>query len=65
MTWSGQQRLRLADEYARIGYVPGEHWPAPPPSLTPDQLLAMFASIPDGAGREGYMQALARHENSD
>jgi len=60
VNWSEQQRVRLADEYARIGYVPGEQWPAPPPNLTPDELLTMFASIPDGAGRRGYMDALAK-----
>ena len=59
MDWSDSQRARLAEEYARIGYVPGERWPAPPADLTPDQLLALFGRIRDGAGRAGYMAALA------
>jgi hypothetical protein len=59
MGWTQQQRNELAREYARIGYKPGELWPAPPDHLTSDQLLALFRSIPDGAGREGYMAALA------
>lgn len=60
MEWSAQQRAELRDEYRRIGYVEGERWPAPPPELTSDDLLALFRSIPDGGGRAGYMAALAR-----
>jgi hypothetical protein len=59
MDWTEQQRAELAREYARIGYVAGELWPAPPPELTPAQLLALFRRIPDGAGRVGYTAALA------
>ena len=59
MEWSDTQRTRLAQEYARIGYVSGERWPAPPSELTPDQLLALFGRIKDGEGRTGYMTALA------
>jgi hypothetical protein len=60
MEWSEQQRARLAQEYARIGYVPGEAWPAPPLELTPEQLLALFGRIRDGDGRTGYVTELAR-----
>ena len=59
MEWSDSQRTRLAQEYARIGYIPGEPWPAPPSELTPDQLLALLGRIKDGKGRTGYMAALA------
>jgi hypothetical protein len=59
MSWSAQQRAELAEHYRRIGYVQGELWPAPPDELTPEALLALFRSIPDGAGRAGYMAALA------
>jgi hypothetical protein len=57
--WTEQQRAALAREYSRIGYTAGERWPAPPEHLTPEALLALFRRIPDGAGRAGYMAALA------
>lgn len=60
MDWTEPQRARLAAEYQRIGYKPGELWPAPPPDLQPDDLLALLARIPDGAGRGGYSSELAR-----
>ena len=60
MSWSAQQRAELMEHYRRIGYVEGELWPAPPEELTPEDLLALFRSIPDGAGRAGYMEALAQ-----
>jgi hypothetical protein len=60
MTWSEPQLAQLAREYDRIGYVPGELWPAPPAELTPADLLALFARIPDGAGRGGWAAALAQ-----
>ena len=58
MMWTKEQRAQLALEYTRIGYQPGELWPAPPEHLTPDDLLALFRTIPDGAGRDGYLAAL-------
>lgn len=58
MNWTEEQRAELAREYTRIGYVPGERWPAPPAELTPEQLLALFRCIPDGAGSAGYTAAL-------
>jgi hypothetical protein len=60
MGWSDAQRAQLTREYARIGYVPGELWPAPPLELTPDDLLALCARIADGAGREGYVAELGK-----
>jgi len=59
MKWSESQRAELARQYARIGYVAGERWPAPPSELTPAQLLALLQRVPDGAGRAGYEAALA------
>jgi hypothetical protein len=58
MDWTEEQRADLAREYTRVGYVTGERWPAPPPELTPANLLALFRRIPDRAGRAGYMAAL-------
>jgi hypothetical protein len=57
--WTAEQQAELAASYARIGYVHGELWPAPPPELSPDELLALLRRIPDGAGRAGYMSVLA------
>ena len=63
MEWSEQQRAKLAAEYQRIGYRPGEQWPAPPEELSSGELLALFARIPDGAGLDGYRAELARIAN--
>ena len=59
MNWTDSQRADLARHYARIGYVEGELWPAPPGNLEPADVIALLKSIPDGAGREGYIAALA------
>lgn len=58
MDWTAEQRAELARQYARIGFAAGERWAAPPPDLTPDQLLALMRSIPDGAGHSGWLAAL-------
>lgn len=60
MDWSDEQRAELARQYLRIGYRPGERWAAPPEDLRPEQLLALLRTVPDGAGREGWLAALAR-----
>jgi hypothetical protein len=60
MEWNENQLAELASEYSRIGYVSGERWPAPPDDLKPEDLLALFRRIPDGAGREGYSAELAK-----
>ena len=60
MTWTDSQRAELAREYARVDYRAGDRWPAPPEETTPADLLALFKTIPDGAGLEGYAAALAR-----
>ena len=58
MGWTVQQRAELAEQYARIGFLKGERWAAPPPDLTPEQLLALMRAIPDGAGHAGWLAAL-------
>lgn len=61
MPWSAEQQARLGAEYARIGYQAGERWPAPPNDMTPETILQLLASVPDGAGLAGFQQALAKH----
>lgn len=61
MDWSADQREELARHYVRIGYGPGELWAAPPEELTPEQLLALMRTIPDGAGHAGWLVALGRN----
>ena len=58
MEWTAQQRDELQRQYARIGYKPGEHWPAPPEGMSPEDLLALMRTIPDGAGHAGWLAAL-------
>jgi catechol 2,3-dioxygenase-like lactoylglutathione lyase family enzyme len=59
MNWTDSQRADLARHYARIGYAEGELWPAPPPNLEPADVIALLKTIPDGAGRAGYVAALS------
>jgi hypothetical protein len=59
MEWTDSQRAELARHYARVGYVQGELWPAAPANLEPADVIAILKAIPDGAGREGYVAALA------
>jgi hypothetical protein len=59
MEWNEHQRAELVRQYARVGYLPGEVWPAPPEWWTADQLSNCSAASPDGAGRAGYVAALA------
>ncbi len=58
MEWTPEQRAELTRQYARIGFLKGDRWAAPPPQLTPDQLLALMRTIPDGAGSAGWLAAL-------
>ena len=60
MSWSELERAAIAREYERIGFRPGDRWPAPPEALTPADLIALFRRIPAGAGREGYEAELAK-----
>src|SRR6266567_9287444 len=59
MHWTDSQRADLARHYARIGYAQGELWPPPPDNLEPADVIALLKTIPDGAGREAYVAALA------
>ena len=61
MDWSAEQKAELARHYSRIGYRPGELWAAPPEELSPEQLLALLRTIPDGAGLAGWLAALGRN----
>jgi hypothetical protein len=58
MPWTREQSAALKGEYARIGYRPGEHWPAPSQQHTPDELLALLRSVRTGAGLQGYLDVL-------
>ena len=58
MDWTPQQRDELKRQYARIGYRDGERWAAPPPELSPEDLLALMRTIPDGTGHAGWLAAL-------
>jgi len=59
MHWTDSQRGEVTRHYTRVGYVQGELWPQPPDNLEPADLIALLKTIPDGAGREGYIAALA------
>ena len=59
MIWTEQQLAELHRLNARIGFVPGELLPAPPVHLTPEDILALYRTIPDGAGRAALFKALA------
>src|SRR5438045_2882354 len=59
MDWTDSQRAELARHYARIGYVQGDLWPPAPANLEPTDVIALLKTIPDGAGRAGYVAALA------
>jgi hypothetical protein len=65
MDWTLEQRAELAEQYARIGFLKGERWAAPPPDLTPEKLLALMRTIPDGAGHSGWLAALRANARPD
>lgn len=58
--WNASEKAELAQHYARIGYVAGELWPAPPPELSASELLEVMRLISDNGGRAGWIAALAR-----
>jgi hypothetical protein len=60
MEWSDAQRGQLRQELERIGYESGELWPSPAWNFAPEEFLALYARIPDGAGRRGYEAELAK-----
>ena len=57
--WTEAQRAESAREYERIGYQPGELWPAPPEHLTADQILELMKRVPDRGGLAGWRAVLA------
>lgn len=56
--WTSEQRAQLVREYARIGRSPNESWPTPR-AISPEGCLVLLRTIPDGAGRQGWIDALA------
>lgn len=58
--WTDEQRAESARHYERIGYKPGELWPAPPDHLTAAQILELMRRVPDGAGLAGWRAVLAK-----
>jgi hypothetical protein len=57
--WTDEQRAEVARQYERIGYRPGERWPAPPKHLTAEQILELLKRVPDRGGLPGWRAALA------
>jgi len=51
----------FAAEYARIGYRPGERWPAPPCAMPPSRTIELLRMVPTGAGLRGWQQVLKEH----
>ena len=59
MHFTDSQRGEVTRHYTRIGYVQGELWPQPADSLEAADFIALLKTIPDGAGRQAYIAALA------
>ncbi len=59
VVWTDAQRAESARQYERIGYKPGELWPAPPDHLSADQILDLMKRVPAGGGLVGWRAALA------
>jgi hypothetical protein len=59
VAWTDEQRAESARQYERIGYKPGELWPAPPEHLSAAQILDLMRRVPDGAGLAGWRAVLA------
>jgi hypothetical protein len=57
--WTEAQRAESARQYDRIGYQPGELWPAPPEHFSADQILELMKRVPDRGGLAGWRTALA------
>ena len=63
MTWTTDELQAVAREHARIGFGPDDLVPASahPALATPEGYLALLATVPDGTGVDGYVDALRRH----
>lgn len=48
----------FAAEYRRIGYQPGERWPAPPCGMPNARIIELLRRVPSGAGLAGWKQVL-------
>lgn len=57
--WTDDQRAESARQYERIGYRPGELWPAPLGHLNAEQILELMRRVPDRAGLAGWRTVLA------
>jgi len=51
----------FAAEYRRIGYRPGERWPAPPCGMPIARTLELLREVPTGSGLAGWQKALEAH----
>jgi hypothetical protein len=63
MTWTSDQLQVLERENARIGFQPGDQLPASAHAElgAPEGYLALLATVPDGGGMAGYIEALTRY----
>ena len=60
--WTDGERAEAAREYERIGYQPGELWPAPPEHLSAVEILELMKRVPDRGGLAGWRAVLAATE---
>ena len=51
----------FAAEYERIGYRPGERWPAPPCGMPNARVIELLRLVPSGAGVAGWQRVLRDH----
>ena len=58
--WTAAQLAEIARQYERIGYRPGDHWPAPPDHFTAEQIIEILREIPDRGGLDRWRAALAQ-----
>ena len=59
LEWTDEQRAESARQYDRIGYRPGDLWPAPAKHLNAEQILELMRRVPDRAGLAGWWAVLA------
>lgn len=55
--WTDDQRLRLHQQFVRIGWIEGETWPTPA-DINPEGFLRFLETVPESSGLAGYLQAL-------
>jgi len=54
----------FAAEYRRIGYQPGERWPAPPCGMPNARIIELLRRVPTGAGLAGWKKVLAEQASA-